>query len=248
MKFFRLMFQLFLILAFLAGIYVIFLVDKKEKFERMTNEKNESTEEEEEPEVYAINPVEIPEKNDLPKCPDLLLHKDGKYTLYDTTSPNEEPIVFSKLSEYTDYLDAQKENGSQCPVLFVQEEIDAQGKNVLRRRPSPYDMQGGLQVDLSPPPLASSMVGELEMYPGIDKYGFDSGTRTLSDEIHDSTKNTEISDNPMDPNWGGVLYTQKMVDSGKYDENIITKPLLFQPKGLFNVEVPSGFAQPKDIY
>jgi hypothetical protein len=34
----------------------------------------------------------------------------------------------------------------------------------------------------------------------------------------------------MDPNWGGVLYTQSAVESGKYDENNVFVPHYFQPK------------------
>jgi hypothetical protein len=63
-----------------------------------------------------------------------------------------------------------------------------------------------------------------------------------------STQPDGLSDNPMDPNWGGVMYTQKMLDSGKYNDNIITKPILFQPKGLFLPGVPSAINKPKDIY
>jgi hypothetical protein len=29
----------------------------------------------------------------------------------------------------------------------------------------------------------------------------------------------------MDPNWGGVEYTQAQIDSGKYAENEVTKPV-----------------------
>ena len=36
----------------------------------------------------------------------------------------------------------------------------------------------------------------------------------LDNMFHEKDK---ISDNPMDKNWGGVGYSQEMVDSGKYD-------------------------------
>jgi len=68
------------------------------------------------------------------------------------------------------------------------------------------------------------------------------------DKTDGSTQPDGLSDNPMDPNWGGVMYTQQMLDSGKYDDNIITKPMLFQPKGLFLPAVPSAISKPKDIY
>ena len=68
------------------------------------------------------------------------------------------------------------------------------------------------------------------------------------DKTDTSTQPDGLSDNPMDPNWGGVVYTQKMLESGKYNDNIITKPILFQPKGLYLPAVPSAISKPKDIY
>jgi len=63
-------------------------------------------------------------------------------------------------------------------------------------------------------------------YPGFDPYGQDIGNYTNVDQIHDSTKKQgTVSDNPMDPNWGGVLYTRQQVMSGKYDDNEVTKPI-----------------------
>lgn len=68
-------------------------------------------------------------------------------------------------------------------------------------------------------------------YAGFDPYGLYIGSYTEIDKIHDSTSFNKISDNPMDTNWGGVLYTQQSVDSGKYAENNITKPNYVTPKG-----------------
>jgi hypothetical protein len=68
------------------------------------------------------------------------------------------------------------------------------------------------------------------------------GKITNVDNIGLSTEKAKISDNPMDPNWGGVLYTQKAVDSGKYDENIVTRSAYPTPKTTFspipNSQVP----------
>jgi hypothetical protein len=61
-----------------------------------------------------------------------------------------------------------------------------------------------------------------------------------------SSQPTGLSDNPMDPNWGGVKYTQDIIKSGKYNDNNITRPLLFQPKGLYIDAVPSAFGKPQD--
>jgi len=56
----------------------------------------------------------------------------------------------------------------------------------------------------------------------------------------------KISDNPMDSNWAGITYTQQMVDSGKYVENNVSIPVLFQPKVAFDPTFPSVIPPPKD--
>ena len=56
--------------------------------------------------------------------------------------------------------------------------------------------------------------------------GLHVGQYTDIDKIHDSTETDAISDNPADPNWGGVLYTESVVQSGKYDDNKVVRPLL----------------------
>ena len=59
------------------------------------------------------------------------------------------------------------------------------------------------------------------------------GQYTDIDKVHDSTKFNKLSDNPMDPNWGGVDYTNQMIESGKYADNNVYAPMLFQPKTVF---------------
>ena len=84
-------------------------------------------------------------------------------------------------------------------------------------------------------------------YTGFDPTSLYVGVYTDVDQIHDSTEKNPISDNPMDSNWGGVLYTEKQVRSGKYDENNIYKPLLYNPKVHYDVGVPNPYPPPKDI-
>ena len=73
-------------------------------------------------------------------------------------------------------------------------------------------------------------------YPGFDPLGLHVGQYTTIDKVHDSTGEGPISDNPSDPNWGGVLYTESAVKSGKYDENNIYRPQLVTVKNV--VEYP----------
>jgi hypothetical protein len=36
-----------------------------------------------------------------------------------------------------------------------------------------------------------------------------------------------VSDNPMDHNWGGIQHSAQSLASGKYDGDMVTKPLYF---------------------
>ena len=63
-------------------------------------------------------------------------------------------------------------------------------------------------------------------YPGFDQSDYYVGYITPLDKIanndallYNSGGTTDISDSPMDPNWGGQNYTQKLVDNGYYKDN-----------------------------
>jgi len=83
-------------------------------------------------------------------------------------------------------------------------------------------------------------------YASFDPHGQYVGVLTDLDVLHHSTNKTKFSDNPMDPNWGGVELTQKMIDTGKYEDNNVTKPILYQPKVAF-IPNDSSAPLPKDI-
>ena len=236
MKRIKIAFIIFLIMTFLAGIYVI------------------------------LNPTNIIESmdnnNDNKKtdCPDLLIEKDGKLLLYNTKKPEDDtnPIPFFTLDEYIYYLEMQRKQGNNCPVLYLQKENNAQGNDVYRIRPGPFDKQGGLPPitninDIRKKPIEPTDATRdnppynKNNYNSFDPYGQYVGIYTTVDAIHDSTDDNIISDNPMDPNWGGVEATQKSVDSGKYEDNNVVKPLLYQPKMAF-IPLDNGMGLPKDIY
>ena len=56
-------------------------------------------------------------------------------------------------------------------------------------------------------------------YFGFDPQNLFIGKYTVLDQIHNSTKTQNangLSDNPMDPNWGGAVFTNQQIMSGKY--------------------------------
>jgi len=243
----KIIFQLFLIIVFLAGIYVIatFPIFRKEA---LTNRKDRLQDEEN------------------MDCPNLLVKKGNVLMLYNTDAAivdGVNPLPFYNLDEYINYLEIQRKKGLRCPVLYLQQENDAQGNDIYRVRPSPFQLEGGTATAVSsstiykensqgvPVPVIDANRENppynANNYAGFDPIGLHVGTYSELDKIHDSTKQTLQSDNPMDPNWGGVRFTQLAIESQKYDDNNVRKPVLFQPRGFYDPTVQNGIPQPKDL-
>jgi hypothetical protein len=260
MKKINIIFVVFLIMVFIIGIYMYSSKKLDKLFDSLSMENMENA-----------NPSKEGQKEK--PCPDLLIRRGNTLLLYNSKLDiidGINPLPFYNLDEYINYLEVERKKGRDCPVLFLQHETTTQGNDVYRMRPSPFHLDAGLM-----PLSAAAMVGKPEPriperiidsnrdyppfnagnYPGFDPQGLMNGVYTKLDEVHDATsKNPDgqtYSDNPMDSNWGGVLYTQGKIDSGKYDDNNITRPIFANTKntefipGLFGHSAPpSEFSQP----
>lgn len=95
---------------------------------------------------YAVNTP----ATDPSTCPNLLVRKGNQLFMYNQNKPEEpgvNPVVFNTLDDYIYYVKVQRyKYGNNCPVLYLQEETDAQGNDVYRVRPGPFDTEGGTQV------------------------------------------------------------------------------------------------------
>jgi hypothetical protein len=149
--------------------------------------------------------------------------------------PGVNPIKFNNLEDYVEFMKWQRSQGIVCPVLYLQQTNDAQGKNIYKIRPSPVDLQGGLppMVDTTTgagaganrlPPVTKLMDSNrndppynTNSYPGVDASGFNMGDVTPLDMLNFIQQDSGTSPNPMDPNWGGPKFTQHLVDSGYYE-------------------------------
>jgi hypothetical protein len=235
------LFLIFLTMTFLIGMYVtVFWEFNLESIENQNDSKNNEKE--------------------VSSCPNLLVQKGASLLLHDTSKPtgDNNPIPFFNLDEYIQYLEVQKREGKECPVLYLQAENNAQGEDVYRMRPSPFDLQGGLQATNNLKREEEGIIKRTDanrdnkpynqnMFAGFDPQGQFVGQYTNIDKIHDSTSQQKISDNPMDDNWAGTTYTQQMIDSGKYKNRQVTKPSFFKPKTVFNPTAPSIHPTPRDI-
>ena len=235
---YQIFFLMFLLFTFALGGYVYSTMDLKYMIARSEGmETNEDGKKKDD---------EIPEG-----CPDVLVQWGNVLYLYDSRNPLENdknPVVFNSLDEYGEHIKKQNEAGKSCPVLFLQQENNAQGDNVYRMRPSPFNTQNGVPANSALlRPYDGRVINQRDasrdngynqnMYPGFDPQGLYVGRNTEVDVVHYSTEQAPKSDNPMDSNWGGILYTQAQVDSGKYVENEVTPTNYPTPKGGVNLPI-----------
>lgn len=250
----RIVFLFFLILGFIAGGYVYSFVDMKKQIERMGGITDQSKDGEQSGNTVAGNA-----STESASCPDLLIQQGKLIYLYNTKRPEkvgENPILFNNLDEYITYRDL---SGGECPILFLQSAYNTQGKqvynvtNINPALPLPGTTIGNLPLTASvrqpPGPKTISEVKDASrengynknMYAGFDPHNLDIGNYTKIDQIHDSTKTAAgvTSENPMDPNWGGIGVTQSAVESGKYDDNLVVPQTYTTPKGGEFMPIPN---------
>lgn len=177
-------------------------------------------------------------------CPNLLIQKGSKLYLKYTTKaevPGVNPLEFNNLEEYVEYVEWQRHNQINCPVLFLKREYDTQNNEVYKALPGLGNMISGIES------RPSNINTDIRPNMSLNKTGQDPYSELLNTPSHDppiynnryGDKDSEeqsqvdnkpldklflvqeqssVSDNPMDSNWGGTEYTQKQIDSGKYKE------------------------------
>lgn len=159
--------------------------------------------------------------NSPTNCPNVLIQKGNTFVLYNTYKakvPGVNPIIFKNLEDYTEFINWQRSQGIRCPILFLRESKDIQGNKVYTSYPSPDSDYPSLM----PEPVSKLIDANRDnypynynMYPGYDENNQYIGLNTPLDQMFHEPSNV-ISDNPMDPNWGGAAYTQSLVNKGYY--------------------------------
>jgi hypothetical protein len=171
------------------------------------------------------------------RCPNILVQHGSEIFLYNSKVekvPGVNPIRFKSLDDYSEFMDWLQGRGIRCPVLFLQFSYDAQGQAVYKMRPSPTDLQGGLSPNVPYSPAPAALVQMMDasrdnppfnnqMYDGFDPLNFNMGDYTSQDAaFREKELTSKYSDNPMDANWGGIRYTESVVNSGAYADR--TRP------------------------
>lgn len=153
-------------------------------------------------------------------CPDLLVQKANKVYLYSTNEPEVQgvnPIVFDNLHQYTEFVEYKRSKGIRCPVLYLKQIYDTQGKSNYRFYAPPES------------PLTDRCLHN--QFQNIERGLINSGFNPGNTPSYDSTlqnvgvytpldameKSCDVvSDSAMDTHWGGVEHSRNIVDSGKY--------------------------------
>ena len=164
---------------------------------------------------------------DTKRCPNMLIQIGTNYYLYNSNNakvPGVNPIRFNNLEEYTEFIDWQKSQGINCPILYLQKSFDTQGTSVYKIRPDPKDPEGGLPSTIQTAPVDKRFPKQTELidagrndkpfnlnsYPGFDPHGLYIGVDTPLDKLFYVNEDYILSDNAMDQNWGGTEYSRQM--------------------------------------
>ena len=203
------------LIVFALGLYFIAMTCKTPTIENFTGKDDTSKDD---------------TSKDDTRCPNMLIEREGKYFLYNSKMavvPGVNPIQFNNLEEYTEFLEWQRGQGINCPVLQLQYSTDPQNNEIYQIKPNIFDNQGGLPnttatSDLQPQPLMSPNISNVFDANRDDPpynqdpttFGYDPqnqyiGLKTPIDQIGFQGTKTP---NPMDTNWGGIKYTQKSLD------------------------------------
>ena len=138
------------------------------------------------------------------RCPNMLIQKGAAFYLYNTKLaevPGVNPVRFNNLEEYVEFLDWQRSQGIRCPVLYLQEVYDSQGKMTYKARPSATEPQGGL------PPTTASLDANVTQFPsqtGIpgnasSQFPFRSGTPANENPVLPDQSSIPPSSYAIDP-------------------------------------------------
>ena len=200
--------------------------------------------------LYYLNPIHFPSLQNaqtlrdsmtdkLPQCPNLLRQEGTSIVLYDLNQPASDlnPAIFTSLDEYDKFVKEQELKGVKCPVLELQKGI----------------VGSSLSDAPIAPPISTDLEGKRIFnqgdYPPFDPF---------NDVIYGEMKKSEnmenpengMSDNPMDTNWGGVQYSAQTLASGKYNGDMVTRPLYYNMKQGTTMLVPGepGFEKPPPNY
>lgn len=188
------------------------------------------------------------------QCPTTLIQDGAKYLLFNDNLPEEEgvnPLVLDSLDDYLEFLYWQRKQNINCPVLYLQSNINTQGKKeyrVVNNIEQPEGSNATMKRKLAAnPPMVKltdasrdSKVYNVNQYAGFDPYNQNIGDYTPLDKMFSMKTNDGKSVSPMDPSWGGPQYTkEKMFKDFEERKNENSKD--FHPKYIYEENKNKGY-------
>ena len=111
-----------------------------------------------------------------PRCPNLLIQRGNEILLKNTNLadiPGVNPIVFHNLEEYTEFVEWQRSQGINCPVLHLKKSYNVQNDAVYKiQKPTLL-----LDASRNDPPYNENS------YPGMDPHNQTIGQVTPLDQM-----------------------------------------------------------------
>jgi len=189
--------------------------------------------------------------NALPRCYNLLVLKKDQYYLYNTSVPENDdgtnPMIFNNINEYKNFQNIIKQKGFQCPDLEAQrdsnvlevkglppmvinprmEDIDVSALSMPSK--TFQDMKYNKEQQVAKTPLSNVQ------YAAFEPHNQFIGTSTTE---FSNQRPPHYTENAMDSNWGGYLFTQQALQTDDYSKNrrmvpidlISMSPTLTQPQ------------------
>ena len=243
MKNLNILFLLFLIIIFFIGLY-LYTFDLFFKntcsHESFTNESKENESNDcpnlliNKGNVILLYNTKKPEENGINPISFNNLDEYIKYLESQRNTGNNCPVLYLQKENDTQGKDVYRirpspfdQQGGNPPLQLTRSQFNHQDKQ--KGPPPNILMNDNITNDPNKPVNIIDASRENPPYNSNNYAGFDPtnhyvGVYTKLDAIHDSTLLNNISDNPMDKNWGGVLFTENSIQSGKYEENSVSSP------------------------
>lgn len=222
---------IFIFLIFIIGIIFYCTNSRSKTIENFQNSSDKNSL----PNLKDTNNLPCGAKIPKENCPNVLMRKNNQIYLYNSNLarvPGINPIIFKTLEEYVEFVQWQKSQNIDCPILFLDTTYDTQNNEVYKVTSNPFEQpEVVLQTDLIRPgdqwitPLTNAgrdnpPYNQSPIPPdAFDPNNQYIGSFTPLDKIFQSSKIP--SPNPMDPNWGGHSFTQSKIDQGYYIGDLI---------------------------
>jgi len=115
--------------------------------------------------------LQNPNPGDNAGCPNLLVNKGDIIFLYNMSLPENQLVqTFKTMDEYQVYVLQQQSEGKNCPLLYLRQEVNTQGREVYRVYTEATMGPGGAEARIpTPDPMPTAAM--TTAVPGAQEFG-----------------------------------------------------------------------------